>query len=75
MRAFLVCLAMLSSSAVFAVSDYAREKKWADEITPRSRPVTVLTAIGTASMANMVPPARISFLKLNAVCVMYLSIV
>src|SRR5512143_2383073 len=48
---------------------------WAAEITPRSRPVTEFTAIGTASMANMVPPARISFLKLYAGCVIYLSVV
>jgi len=47
---------------------------WAAEITPRSRPVTELTASGTASMANMVPPARISFLKLYVGYAMYLSI-
>src|SRR5512139_920740 len=45
---------------------------WAAETTPRSRPVTELTAIGMASMANVVPPARISFLKLYAACVIYL---
>lgn len=34
MRTLFTLLALLASTAVFAVSDYPREKKWADEITP-----------------------------------------
>jgi pimeloyl-ACP methyl ester carboxylesterase len=34
MRAWLIALLLLLSAPAFAVSDYAREKKWADEITP-----------------------------------------
>ena len=34
MRAWLMSLLLVVSIPAFAVSDYAREKKWADEITP-----------------------------------------
>lgn len=34
MRAWLISLLLLLSAPVWATSDYAREKKWADEITP-----------------------------------------
>jgi pimeloyl-ACP methyl ester carboxylesterase len=34
MRAFLFTVLLLISGSAFAVSDYAREKKWADEIVP-----------------------------------------
>ena len=34
MRSWVIGLLLLVSTPVFAVSDYAREKKWADEITP-----------------------------------------
>lgn len=34
MRAVLVALILLISTSAFAAADYAREKKWADEITP-----------------------------------------
>ena len=34
MRTFLTVVALLVSAACFAQADYAREKRWADEITP-----------------------------------------
>lgn len=34
MRTFLAVVALLVSAACFAQADYAREKRWADEITP-----------------------------------------
>lgn len=34
MRTWLISLLLLASSPVFADSDYAREKRWADEVTP-----------------------------------------
>ncbi len=34
MRTWLISLLLVVSSAAYAASDYAREKKWADEITP-----------------------------------------
>ena len=34
MRAILISLILLMSAPAFAAPDYAREKKWADEITP-----------------------------------------
>jgi dienelactone hydrolase len=34
MRAWLICLLLMMSAPALATSDYAREKKWADEITP-----------------------------------------
>lgn len=34
MRSFLAVVALLVSAACFAQADYAREKRWADEVTP-----------------------------------------
>ena len=34
MRAWLTSLLLIVSSSTFAASDYAREKRWADEVTP-----------------------------------------
>jgi hypothetical protein len=34
MRAWLIYLLLMLSAPALATSDYAREKKWADEITP-----------------------------------------
>ena len=34
MRAILISLILLMSASAYAAPDYAREKKWADEITP-----------------------------------------
>ena len=34
MRAWLISLLLAVSASAFAASDYAREKKWDDEITP-----------------------------------------